>query len=117
LEPEQRYGDELQRLCACRAGEGDRARECIEHALLIEPDTVNRRYNFACALVTFLDDKELALELLGPGVARMGSAFLNYTETDPDLDSLRLDPRFVGMIDAARHRLELTSGAALAHPD
>ncbi len=45
--------------------ETERAREWINRALLIEPDNMNMRYNFACALA-LLKETEAALELLGP---------------------------------------------------
>src|SRR6185437_7222853 len=47
-------------------GEGERAKSRMNHALLIDPDNFNMRYNFACALSVHLKDKEAALEMLGP---------------------------------------------------
>jgi adenylate cyclase len=86
-------------------GEAQRAKERMERALLIEPDSVNRRYNFACCLTLFLHDKQAALDVLEPAAAKMGQVYLNYAKSDPDLDALRDEPRFLAMMAAAEARL------------
>jgi adenylate cyclase len=91
-------------------GEAERAREWIEHALRVDPDNPNMRYNFACAMVV-LDEFELALELLGPLFAEMSSGFVNHARADPDLEPLRQDPRFIAMIADAEARLGIEDGS------
>ncbi len=95
-------------------GETERAKERMERALLIEPDSVNRRYNFACSLTLFLNDKEAALDVLEPAAAKMGRAYLNYAKTDPDLDALRGEPRYQAMMAAAEARVSAEEVAAAA---
>jgi len=85
-------------------GEGDRAKEWIGRALLIDPDNMNMRYNFACAL-TGLKDTEAAIEILGPVFQTAYINRLNHAKVDPDLDPLREDPRFKTMIAEAEVRL------------
>jgi adenylate cyclase len=86
-------------------GEAERAREWINRAMLVDPDNLNMRYNFACALSRRLHDKDAALELLGPVFAKWDSGFLKHAKADPDLDGLRDDARFKAMIAAAEARL------------
>ncbi len=51
-------------------GETDRAKDWMRRALLIDPDNLLMRYNFACALATSLGDPEAALDMLGPVLER-----------------------------------------------
>ncbi len=91
-------------------GDVERAKEWINRALLIDPDNMNMRYNFACAL-TISKETEAAIELLGPVFETAYINRLNHAKVDPDLDPLRGDPRFQAMIAAAEARLATTSEA------
>jgi adenylate cyclase len=95
-------------------GEAERAKDWISRALLIDPDNMNARYNFACSLTNYLKESEAALELLGPVFETMAIAWLNHAKADPDLDPLRNDPRFKAMVAAAEKRL--AAGLALSAP-
>jgi adenylate cyclase len=70
-------------------GEAERAKDWISRTLLIDPDNMNARYNFACTLATYLKEYDAALELLEPVFATMATGFLNHAKADPDLDPLR----------------------------
>jgi adenylate cyclase len=87
-----------------RLGERERAKEWITRALLIDPDNMNMRYNFACAL-TVLKEYEAAIDVLGPLLETAYIDRLNHAKVDADLDPLREDPRFQAMIAAAEQRL------------
>jgi adenylate cyclase len=86
-------------------GETERAREWAERALLLDPDNLNLRYNFACTLVVELHEFEAALDLLEPVFEKLQSEAINWTKTDPDFDLIRDHPRFKAMIAAAEARL------------
>jgi adenylate cyclase len=85
-------------------GETDRTREWIQRAMLIDPDNLNMKYNFACILATYVGDKDEALRLLDITLAVSGEMQLRVAETDPDLDCLREDPRFQRIIARERKR-------------
>jgi adenylate cyclase len=86
-------------------GEAERAKEWAERALLLDPDNINLRYNFACSLITDLHDFDAALDLLAPRFESMGIEVLNWVKTDPDLDPIRDHPRFKAMLAATEARL------------
>jgi adenylate cyclase len=95
-------------------GEAERAKDWIGRALLIDPDNMNARYNFACSLTTYLNQSDAAIELLGPVFETMAIAWLNHAKADPDLDPLRDDPRFKAMVTAAETRLAAANDAGSA---
>jgi len=90
-------------------GQGERAKEWMGRALLIDPENLSMRYNFVCALANHLKDTEAALEMLDPAFEKMGTGLINHAKIDPDLDPLREDPRFKAMLAAAEKRVGLTS--------
>jgi adenylate cyclase len=95
-------------LALAALGETERAKDWISRALLIDPDNMNARYNFACTMATSLKDPDTALELLAPVFETLAMGFLNHAKADPDLDPLRDDPRFKAMVAAAEARLAMT---------
>ncbi len=86
-------------------GERDRAKDWMRRALLIDPDNLNMRYNFACTLATSLGDPEAALAMLGPVLGLPAGWLVRDIATDPDFAGLRGDPRFQAMVAAAEARL------------
>ena len=92
-------------------GELDRAREWMERALLIDPDNLNMRYNFACALARDFGDRDAAIRMLDSSLSRIKGS-IGAAEFDPDLGSIRDDPRFKKIIADAKARLGIGSGGA-----
>jgi adenylate cyclase len=79
-------------------------KDWMHRALLIDPDNIKSRFNFACALVR-LHDNDAALELLQPVFEKMAIGLLNHAKADPDLDPIRGHPKFKGLVEAAERRL------------
>jgi adenylate cyclase len=90
-------------------GQGDRARELAKRAMLLDPDNLTMRYNFACGFVE-LKDAETALNLLGAVLEQDTLETVNWAKVDPDLDALRGHPRFKAMIEGAEKRLATAGG-------
>jgi adenylate cyclase len=93
-------------------GEREKAHEWIQRALLIDPDNVNMRYNFACILAGYLRDTEAALSLLQSTLSMAGQDQIRIAEADPDLDPIRDDPRFQKLLAGAKDRLGMVDAAA-----
>jgi adenylate cyclase len=91
--------------------EKERAHEWMQRALLLDPDNLNMRYNVVCALALELRAGE-ALDAMEPWFKTISSATrIRHAEADPDLDSIREDPRFKEMLAAAKQRLGLAAAA------
>jgi adenylate cyclase len=86
-------------------GDSQRFKEWMKRALLLDPDNIKSRYNFACTLAAQLKETEAALELLEPVFENVSIGLLNHAKADSDLDSLRNDPKFTAMVRAADARL------------
>jgi adenylate cyclase len=89
-------------------GHEGKATDLIRRALLIDPDNVRMRFNFACGAINYMSDFDLALDLLGPAFSKMTSDWLEHVAIDPDLHPVRDDPRFKAMLAAAEARLAAT---------
>ena len=86
-------------------GQGERAKDWMGRALLIDPENMTMRYNFACTLAKHLNDKKAALDMLGSAFEKMGTGLINHAKVDPDLDSIREEPRFKAMLATAEARV------------
>jgi adenylate cyclase len=91
-------------------GEKEKTREWIDRAMLVDPDNLNMRYNFACVLA-IMGDKEGALKMLQSTLSISGAYQVRIAETDTDFDSIRDDPRFQKMLDGAKKRLGIAEPA------
>ena len=87
-------------------GDGERAKDWIKRALLMDPDNFTMRWNLTCALSRFLGDKKAAIDLLATFLDRAPPPFVEYIRLDPDLDPLRDEPRFQTLVTAAEQRVK-----------
>ncbi|MGH6986055.1 MAG: hypothetical protein ACRED9_04345, partial [Caulobacteraceae bacterium] len=90
-------------------GQDEQTREWMARALLTEPSNRWMRYNFACNLAGFLDDGEGAIAMLAPMFPDVPGGLLLSARTDPDLASIRNDPRFQAMLAEAEERQSAAS--------
>jgi adenylate cyclase len=90
-------------------GDVGQAREWIDRAILLDSDNLNLRYNLGAICAAHLNDPDAALELIGTALQRAGGTLIRWARVDPDIDSLRDDPRFETMIAEAERRAGTTS--------
>jgi adenylate cyclase len=91
--------------------ENERAKQRMGRALLIDPDNLNMRYNFGCALSVHLGETDAAIDMLAPVLSQCAAGFLAHAKADPDLDPLREHPLFTKMFADAEARLAGASDA------
>jgi adenylate cyclase len=98
-------------------GDREKTREWIDRALLVDPDNLNMRYNFACVL-SIMRETDAALKMLQSALAFSGrGAFqVRVAETDTDFDNIRDDPRFDKVIADAKKRCGIDTGSASTAP-
>lgn len=87
-------------------GQAERAKEWMSRAVVVEPDNLLMRYNFACVLGFQLKEKDAALAMIKPVLEKCGAGLLNHAKVDPDLDPIRDDARYKAMLEAAEARLK-----------
>ena len=95
-------------------GRIDQALERHERSMIIDPDNINMPYNFACVLATRLGETERALDIIERTFAKISPALLLTGLTDPDMDSVRIHPRFRA---AAKSAIERTGMDVSLLPD
>ena len=86
-------------------GDGERAKDWIKRALLMDPDNLTMRWNLSCALSRFLGDKNAAIDLLATFLDKAPPPLVEYVRLDPDLDPLRDEPRFEKLVMEAEQRV------------
>jgi adenylate cyclase len=90
-------------------GNREQAGDWIERGLLVDPDNMMMRYNFAWGLNKVFGDPEAAIQMLGAVMANAGANIIRLAANDPNLDNLRDDPRFGVMMQAAMERVGMTA--------
>ena len=86
-------------------GKLQQAQDWIERALLIAPDNIDLRYNFACTLFGDPEHHELGLDHLEFVLERSIGSIVRRIDLDTDIDPVREHPRFKQMYAAAMERV------------
>lgn len=94
-------------------GEFELAHEWIDRALLVDPENLNMRYNFACVLAAYVGDTEGTIKMLKSVLPVAAYSIVHSASIDPDLDPIRDDPRFVKLLNEAMKRLGISAPAAV----
>lgn len=97
LNPDDARAATMRAACLCRLGRHAEGLRWAEEAVGIDPRDVGVRYNAAC-IHALEGEPERALRELEE-VVRAGYAHPDWMARDPDLASLRGDPRFQAIID------------------
>jgi serine/threonine protein kinase/Flp pilus assembly protein TadD len=92
LNPDDARAFTIGAVSLCRLGERQAGLEWAERSIAIDPNDAGIQYNVAC-LFALEGEKTRAIQSLEAAV-RAGFAHRDWVEKDPDLDSVRDDPRF-----------------------
>ncbi len=87
----------MRSVALCRLGRVDEGLSWADRALAMDPEDAGVRYNAAC-LFAVAGRADRALECLEEAM-NVGFGNRSWLERDPDLDSLRGDPRFTRLMD------------------
>ena len=86
-------------------GQLDKGRQWVSRAERFDPGNLFMRYNLAFGLAEVFNDKDAAIEMIGPVLAKGGPSTIRLAAVDPNLDGLRGDSRFKAMMEDAYDRL------------
>jgi len=92
LNPDDARAITMAAVSASRLGDRDRGLELAHQATMVDPEDASVCYNVAC-LMALEGERDQALDHLRCAF-RAGFARRDWIEHDPDLDSLRDEPRF-----------------------
>lgn len=98
LNPDDARACTTRAVALCRLGRREEGLVWAANAVAADPDDAGVRYNVAC-LYAVAGETDRAIGLLEEA-RRAGFGNRDWLERDPDLDSLRADPRFRRLLDA-----------------
>jgi adenylate cyclase len=99
LHPDDPRAATMRAVASCRTGDREGGLRWAERALVIDPEDAGVRYNVAC-LYALEGERDRAIATLEECV-QLGFGNLEWIAQDPDMASLRNDPRFRRLIGQA----------------
>jgi TolB-like protein/Flp pilus assembly protein TadD len=96
LNPDDARAITMAAVCCSRLGDRTRGLEWAQQATAVDPEDAGVCYNVAC-LLALEGERDRAIDHLERAF-RVGFAHRDWIEHDPDLESLRGDPRFEALI-------------------
>lgn len=96
LNPDDPRAATMRAVASCRLGRLEEGIHWAERAIAIDPTDASVRYNVAC-LFALEGERERAIDLLEQAFAS-GFGQRDWVRQDPDLASLRGDPRFEALV-------------------
>jgi TolB-like protein/Flp pilus assembly protein TadD len=99
-DPSDGHAMQFGAITAAKLGQRERAHELSAGAAAAMPNLFSTSYNLACAYA-ILGERDVALAHLDEAIAQ-GRGSLEWIEHDPDLVSLREDPRFAAIVARLR---------------
>lgn len=97
LNPDDPRAATVRGVSLCRLGRAEEGLAWAERALEMDPEDAGVRYNAAC-LFALEGKAERAMDLIDEAIAR-GFTNRDWFEKDPDLASLRQEPRFRALME------------------
>ena len=94
-------------------GQLDRARQWASRAERFDSGNLFMRYNLAFGFAVVCKDKDAAIAIIAPVLAKGGPSTIRLAAVDPNLDILRDDPRFRAMMEEAYERLGIEPVSAI----
>lgn len=114
LNPDDARAATTRAVASLRVGRREEGIAWGRRAMQIDPEDPGVRYNVAC-LFAVAGERDRALALLEEAVAD-GFGNREWLERDPDLEAIRSDPRFAGLLGGMAGPTTEASGAADAEP-
>ena len=100
LNPDDARAVTMGAVSHCRVGDRGAGLEWAERAVMVDPEDAGIAYNVAC-LYALEGETGKAFDCLERAIGR-GFGNRDWLERDPDLESIRNDPRFIELIDGMR---------------